>query len=190
MDVRTTPCPKCGHPTCGDTAWRKLPKPRAARQRRNGMCSRCARREGNPSPATVPGAEAVSEWNWLHSVGELSELDSMAKRIRLAAPRIGMTVGALEKALQRAGIRNPVTNESTQHLRRPGLHSECLECRKVIHHVDNSAAEVRVAAARLAGDPDSMRRRRELDAARERLADHEAWRDLHLDLDHAEGVAA
>lgn len=145
---------------------------------------------GNPANAgtrrpIVPRAHVVAEWEWLHETGELSSTDSMRARIALAAPRINMTAPALEKALARAGIRNPV-EPSFLPPRRPNLHADCGECRKFIHLTDQDDRDVRQIAKRLAADPDSLKLRALLGEAQESQATTKAYHDAHLDYDHDE----
>jgi hypothetical protein len=55
----------------------------------------------------VPRHLVVLDWHWLHEVGELREDETLAERVRRAAPRIGVSETALFSALLSAGIRNP-----------------------------------------------------------------------------------
>lgn len=74
---------------------------------------------------SVPRELVLADWNWLHETGELRATDPLAWRIREAAPRMGMTDEALGKALERAGVRNPV--DPAVFKRRPSM---CDTCRK------------------------------------------------------------
>jgi hypothetical protein len=50
----------------------------------------------------MPRAVALEEWRFLHEAGELNPRDPQAQRIRQAAPRLGVSYSALERALLRA----------------------------------------------------------------------------------------
>lgn len=72
------------------------------------MCVRCyshvryydERRPPNPRQQR-PRAHVLEDWEWL----DHDPFVSGTERIRQAAPRLGMTVRALQKALERAGVK-------------------------------------------------------------------------------------
>lgn len=155
-----------------------------------GLCAshaRQAREDGTVldyERRDVPADMVVEEWQR----ADLDPTLSKAARIRLMAPRLGMTEAALGKALERAGILEPQAAGLT-HLRRPGTERECDQCRLSHVRTVRAEAEVRVCASRLADDPDSPSRQTALEAAHERLADAKAWQDMHHDMDHGEVAA-
>lgn len=184
MSKRTpiTPCPKCGHPTAGYRVWKELPKPRTARARRGGMCRTCWRNQGTtsePRGRGVPRELVLEDWRWLHESGELNTGDSFTSRIAQAAPRIGMSVAALEKALARAGITAP--KDDTLPSVRRDKSGGCLQCRKLLTANTEAKGHARMLAGRLARDPDSLVLARALDQAREHLARVAAELDMHRD---------
>jgi hypothetical protein len=96
---------------------------------------------------------------------------------------MGMTPDALEQALRRAGIRNPVP-PATVHRKDRG--EQCLECRKYASSLHRGQAELAVFSRRLAEHPDSRRLRANVERMREELATTEATHQYHLESDHAD----
>lgn len=133
----------------------------------------------------VKSAHVLADWHWLHETRQLSEADSLNHRIELAAPRIGMSCDALEQALRRAGIRNPVEPAMTLRYRK----SLCLGCKNADHTADLARANVHRVARMLARRPDSPRYRAALEAAQAELAEAEAHQAWHAVTEH-EGDAA
>lgn len=148
-----------------------------------GLCQACLRRGGAPPiqrdlagrANPVPREMVVLDWNWLHETGELRESDSLAWRISLAAPRIGMSRAALEKALERAGILRPQSEGL-----RVGMAQTCRRCRGIALELGEAEKEVRYTLARATAAPDVARwrwfhnrARRRLDWVRRQMEAHE-----------------
>lgn len=128
----------------------------------------------------------LEDWHWLHETGQLSEDQTLAERTRIAAPRIGMTVAALAKALERAGITRPVA--PAMNWRKERVY-DCDRCMHLSVQVQRAKSEVYVAATRLARTPTSERCKRTLAERQEELAKAEAHDEWHQAEDHSEWAA-
>lgn len=128
------------------------------------------------------------DWYWLHETGQLDEDTPLAVRIREAAPRIGMTADALEQALRRAGIRNPV-DPSLNWRKERATEDRCIRCVRDQVTVDGAETGVFKAARRLARQPDSTLAKRGLAEAQGELERQLKHQDEHWDLEHAGLVA-
>lgn len=146
------------------------------------MCRTCWRNQGAPSTRQgrgIPAELVLEDWRWLHESGELNTGDSFTRRIAQAAPRIGMSVAALEKALTRAGITAPPREKSTKLARNES--GGCLQCRKLLTATTEAKGHARMLAGRLSRDPDSSVLAGALDEAREHMARVAAELDMHRD---------
>lgn len=128
----------------------------------------------------------LDEWHWLHEVGFLDAEASLNERIRLAAPRLGKSVDALEKYLHRRGIRNPVP---PSQIRPPHKPVSCRTCHNRNLQAYLAEDDVTRTVRLLERHPESERYRAQLAKAQAHLErmragviDHQA--------DHAEQVAA
>lgn len=133
-------------------------------------------------------ALVLIDWNWLHETGQLSESDPLLHRVREAAPRMGMGEEALAKALERAGITNPV-GPGLNWRKDRDLEGKCAVCVHARVTVQRSEQEVRGAAKRLARWPDSARARKNLDARQGELARAQAQEEWHASEEHTERAA-
>lgn len=107
-------CHNCGDKLITRHGWDNMTIPQRhalredgwQRKGQNGECDRCrqarTRRHHAASRERTwrTNAEALEDWEFL-----VDHTRSMRANIRLIAPRIGMSVKALEKALDRAGVR-------------------------------------------------------------------------------------
>lgn len=182
--AETRPCKTCQHPTLSSRQWRKQPTPRVAREwvASTGQCRTCYRRASNPNPRPgggVPREVVLEDWSWLHETGELSRHDPLTVRVRQAAPRMGMSPAALERALARAGVRNPTPPATTT--RRDSY--ECDQCRHLARVLQVAQGDVAKLARRVAARPDSPRLRELLERAQSDLASTAACIDMH-DTEH------
>lgn len=114
MDTHRT-CRECNRALLPDWQWRLLPH-RAKRVLVSAGWSRHIARDlcfNDYRRARLAGefgeyrlnrdrTEVLAEWRFLHEAGELNLEDSQARRIKQAAPRIGMKPQALERCLLRA----------------------------------------------------------------------------------------
>jgi len=132
----------------------------------------------------LPSHLVLTDWHWLHETGQLDPEDSQAHRVRLAAPRMGMSTAALGKALERAGITNPAPAPTLLPRTRPA--EQCQVCRNNTTDCTRAGDDLRRVARNLAADPDSSWWRERLEPAREALATIVAHRDAHLTYDHPE----
>lgn len=135
--------------------------------------------------AGVPRELVLVDWEWLHETGELSEADPLAQRVRAAAPRMGMSDDALERALQRAGIRKPVEPSLN-----PRKRTMCDECRKYRARLGAERAEVRRLAYLLQRKRVRTDVVDQLEAAKAALAGTTAQRDMHMETEHGKGQVA
>lgn len=110
-DPLVTPCARCGQP-CIHVRRCYSDEHRRAGLRRHygrGLCHPCwttaeARGELDEYPrSTWSREDLLEEWEFLQP--ELPADVSHTRRIKLAANRLGMSHGALEKALLRSGVR-------------------------------------------------------------------------------------
>jgi hypothetical protein len=134
----------------------------------------------------VPAELVLLDWHMLHETGQLDPEDSLNHRIGLAAPRIGMSVGALEIALRRAGIRNPV-ERSLQARHNRSL--SCRGCRNYRVAITQAKSDLAQIAKRLARDPDNSRLQAALERAQEDLAYADAGREDHMLAEHRADAA-
>lgn len=190
-------CRECGAGLVRQRVWRKLTQAERdrltaegkRRQERPGLCSRCfhrANREKQRAEADIMTRDLVlTDWRWLHETGQLSETEPLAARVRVAAPRMGMTVDALAKALERAGVRNPVEPSLDMHHRV----SECRECNVRQRAVDLAERDLWHVARMLAKMPDSRKLRLRLENARDELARVKVRQEWHLDAEHPSAAA-
>ena len=174
----TKPCTKCGVPTLSRGPWTAQPVPRAAKQRcRGGVCRRCANAKPGAVKTRRPSTDLLLlDWDWLHETETLTADMPLAWRCRIAAPRLGVSVSSLERALARAGITNPVQKLPDWH--RQGY---CKQCAKLNAELAMCEASLRVTAWTMedVDDPSvyfssishSKRKRQSL---RDRLAEHRA----------------
>ena len=106
-------CESCGDLLVVHNRWKEMDADTRANLRLagyntkngHGECRRCARRRLRAAEGAAPrsfyiNAEVLSEWDRF-----VDRRESKARNIEALAPRLGMTVDALEKALQRAGVR-------------------------------------------------------------------------------------
>lgn len=134
----------------------------------------------------IPRELVMADWNWLHETGELDPEMPLIQRVKLAAPRIGMSVDALDRALHRAGVRCPVEAGMSLRYNQP---TSCQTCRSRRVIVAHAKADLSAVAKRLALNPDSLHLRAILERAQDQLASAEAEQDWHLSVEH-DGVAA
>lgn len=134
----------------------------------------------------VPAELVLADWRWLHETGQLDEDDTLANRIRIAAPRIGMKVDALEQALRRAGIRRPVepSVSGDMHHRR----GDCQGCKVRDRACEIAESHLHNAARKLARNPDSPRLRAALERAQGEVATAEAQYQWHHDTEHGQAA--
>lgn len=113
----TPDIPTVGTCACGDTLitsyrWKRLPVAQRAELRADGYnakateneCDRCAQRRRYTPRRVFQGYyrdEVLAEWERF-----VDRRECKRRNVAALAPRLGMTVGALEQALRRAGVRS------------------------------------------------------------------------------------
>lgn len=200
-DVRTQdPCRSCGCKLVTTGTWRAADSDQRAiwnaaglrEHKGRGLCSRCYyrhRQDGTLADferTTMPEDMVVAEWHRLDD-GD----GSRAQRVQRLAPRLGMKPDALERALDRAGIRSEREVPNGQGFTRQRGLVDCRGCAACTTHefeVAHAERHVTRTARRLAGTREDCRLhgqlQQELADAKAHLAWEQAARDAHHDSEH------
>lgn len=96
------PCVECGHLMLAYDSYMKQTVKRHRQHQARNLCRQCHWRRFHPATRTLrPRSHVLEDWRWI----DHDPYVSGKERIRQAAPRLGMSFAALEKALERAGVK-------------------------------------------------------------------------------------